>query len=82
MVSFQPTPDGEKVIIKTKCPMCRQTTDLEVPLRGFYLWRSGSLIQDALPELTPPQREQLITGMCDPCWKRLFGDSNQQTTAE
>ena len=34
-------------------------------------WRSGELIQDAFPYLSPEQREQLLTGFSPGDWARL-----------
>lgn len=33
---------------------------------------TGRFIQEIFTYLTPEQREILITGMCDKCWKELF----------
>lgn len=45
----------------------------------FNLWRKpreegGLLIQDAFPELSVDQREQLISGYCGECWDTLWSD--------
>ncbi len=31
-------------------------------------------IQNAFPELTPDQREQIISGTHPKCWAKMFGD--------
>jgi hypothetical protein len=43
----------------------------------FKGWlQSGALIQDALPDLSPSQREVLMTGIDDYEWDREFGDDD------
>ena len=44
-----------------------------MPVAGLKAWEDGELIQDALPNLTADQRELLISGTCDDCWKTMFG---------
>ena len=41
-------------------------------LAGLEAWESGVLIQDALPELSASEREQLMTGIHAECWDRAF----------
>lgn len=54
------------------CPFCGDTREVEVPTEGFRLWRAGELIQNALPELSPDDREALMTGICPRCWEETF----------
>lgn len=35
-------------------------------------WESGELIQDVMPELSPEEREFLITGITPEEWERAF----------
>jgi hypothetical protein len=58
--------------IEKQCPRCGQTNTLEVKTLGFEMWQKGSFIQDALPELTPSQREILQTGIDAKCWEEIF----------
>jgi len=42
-------------------------------LMGYYKWRhEGILIQEAIPDLTPNQREILMTGIGDDDFHRMF----------
>lgn len=54
------------------CVMCQKEIKLDVPLEDFKAWRSGTLIQDAMPYLTACQREMLITKICVKCNQNLF----------
>lgn len=60
------------MIVRTICPVCGDASEVPVPTEGYRAYQAGALIQDALPGLSPGQREALLTGTCDPCWERLF----------
>lgn len=51
------------------------TRTLDIPVTEAQLgaWRNGSLIQDAMPHLTPAQREFLKTGVTEEEWVEMFG---------
>lgn len=51
-----------------RCPRCGKPSTLEVDPAGWERWKSGVIIQRALPALTAEQRERLITGYCGPCF--------------
>lgn len=68
----------EKTItLKPRCPECGIINDVTVSIIGYHNYKSGMLIQDALPELNPVQREMLITGICGKCWNKMFDDSDE-----
>ena len=49
------------------------TLDLPVTKEQLYLWQNKKvLIQDAMPQLTPDQREFLMTGYTAEDWAILF----------
>ena len=60
--------------IDTFCPICGETSAIEVAVSQYLDWQMGTLIQHAFPQLTADQREQLITGICPQCWDLSFGD--------
>lgn len=35
-------------------------------------WKTGTLIQRAMPNLSADQRELLISHTCGKCWDRMF----------
>ncbi len=64
----------ETVLVTTKpCPFCNRESTLHVPIDGFRAWRAGALIQNALPDMSLAQREQLISGTHALCFERAFG---------
>ena len=61
--------------IGVQCPFCGCITELEIPLEGYFAWKlDGELVQNAFPELTPTEREMLISGICPDCQKDIFGE--------
>lgn len=64
------------VIIESKpCPLCNQRSKIMLPYQGWSAWfLDGKLIHEALPDLSPGEREALMTGLCEPCWDSTFSD--------
>ena len=55
-------------------PFCGEDHAVEVNLAQFEAWQNGELIQNAMPDLTFTEREQLISGLCPKCQVKVFGD--------
>lgn len=60
------------ITINCTCPFCHKAHFVEVDYRSYISWQNGQLIQYAMPELTPTEREQLISGICPKCQKSIF----------
>lgn len=61
------------VEIPKTCIMCGVGYTLTVPKQGFEDWYFGKAnIQDAMPNLTPGERELLISGICETCFDKIF----------
>lgn len=58
--------------VTKRCPFCGETGTIRARVEGMQAWQKGALIQHALPELTPAQREQLITGFHPECFEDAF----------
>ena len=64
--------------VSVTCPFCLKGDHVLVPLEGFCEWKNGeSVIQEAMPDLSPGEREQLMTGICAPCWDETFSDNEE-----
>ena len=48
--------------------------DLDITQEQYDDWISGMCIQEAMPNLSPSEREFLKTGLDDDDWDSLFGD--------
>ena len=66
---------SSKITFERICPLCKRKNSITVDKNDYEKWHSGTLIQRAFPYLSPAEREMLKTGICDTCWKELFGSS-------
>lgn len=62
------------VFVKPCCPFCHKQFEIEIPVYNLVDWYNGAKIQDCLPHLTESERELLVSGICDNCWKAIFSD--------
>jgi len=51
----------------------KSTLELDVTARQIASWEKGELIQDAMPNLTPAEREFIKTGVTPDEWDDIFG---------
>lgn len=65
-------------IIAITCPFCRADHEVEVNFEEYVNWVSGELIQNAMPSLTPTEREQLISHICPKCQETIFGADEEE----
>lgn len=58
------------MFITRKSPFTGRINTLDIPCteEQVRLWESGMLIQDAMPNLTPDEREFLMTGITADEW--------------
>lgn len=59
-------------IVKINCPFCGTIHYVEVNEKNYEAWINGELIQNAMPELSPTEREQLISNLCPKCQEDIF----------
>ena len=60
--------------IVRKSPLNGKTNEMEIPVTQEQLdqWNNGMLIQNAMPNLTPDEREFIMTGITEEEWDDLF----------
>jgi hypothetical protein len=58
--------------INLTCIFCCREHSVLVNKDSCDKWVDGELIQNAMPELNPTQREQLISKICPDCQDGLF----------
>jgi hypothetical protein len=51
----------------------KTTLEIDVTARQIASWEKGELIQDAMPNLTPAEREFIKTGVTPDEWDDIFG---------
>ena len=52
----------------------KTTLEIDVTARQIASWEKGELIQDAMPNLTPAEREFIKMGITPDEWDEIFGD--------
>lgn len=60
--------------VQEVCRWCKREVKLTVSRKGWFRWKTGTHIQDALPELSAGERELLISKTCEPCFDKMFGE--------
>jgi hypothetical protein len=63
-----------KITMKSAISGNINTLDVAITHEQFSAWDAGALIQDAMPQLTPAEREFLMTGITPKEWHEYFGD--------
>ena len=63
-----------RIDVSIICPFCGEDHTVEVNLTQYEAWQNGELIQNAMPNLTPTEREQLISQICPKCQAKIFGE--------
>lgn len=59
--------------VRTQCFHCKQMVTLPISNSDLTKFRkSGKLIQNFFPKLTPGEREILISGICGKCFDKMF----------
>lgn len=61
------------IILTIYCPFCEQEHEVRVFEEQYNKYCDGALAQDAFPQLTPTEREQIISHLCPECQKKIFG---------
>jgi hypothetical protein len=61
--------------ITRRSPFSGQMNEMEIPVTQTQMdaWQNGSLIQNAMPNLTADEREFLLTGITPAEWEKTFG---------
>jgi len=64
-----------KMTITRTCPITKKTNtvDLDVTPEQILDWQSGTLIQNAMPNLSADEREFVKTGISAEGWLKLWG---------
>ena len=61
-----------------KCPHCHNVIEFPISEERLLSWKQDTLIQNHFTELTPGQRELLISGICEECWNEMFPEEDEE----
>jgi hypothetical protein len=60
----------EKII---ECKFCQSNFVVSVDVDAYERWQNGEgFIQDLMPDMSPSERELLISQTCDDCFDAIF----------
>lgn len=60
-----------------RCIVCGSTSIVELDSKKVQRWEDGEHVQDVWPNMSPGEREMLITGTHPDCWDTLFGGEEE-----
>lgn len=62
-----------------ECPHCHRVIELPLKERELLAWNPNeTYVQTQFPQLTPSQREMLLSGLCEECWNEIFNDEDEE----
>jgi len=64
--------------VSGKCVITKKEYEVTVPRDGLIRWMNGTTIQNALPELSRPDAEFLITRTSPEGWESTFGPMEEE----
>lgn len=59
------------------CVHCRKPISISITEEQYNNWNQNNYIQDEFPQLTPAEREMLLSGICEDCWNILFKEEEE-----
>ncbi len=72
--TLEETPSGYMAVVTD---IKGRTHRIRVNLDDVIRWKSGELIQRAMPYLTPDQRELILSGIPGDLYDRMFSDDDK-----
>lgn len=61
---------------EVSCVHCGSEHVILLNRKDLEMWMSGeAYIQDSLDYISKSDRELLISGTCDSCWKKMWGEN-------
>ena len=70
---------SDKTDVKATCRKCSEVVIITVSKAALAEWLGGSdrHIQSVFPDLTPAEREMFLSGICGPCWNKIFDEPSE-----
>ncbi len=64
--------ENGNVTVHGICPVCRKEWAVKTTEAAWEAYKRGALAQAAFPDMPLAERELLISGVCDDCFKKMF----------
>ena len=61
-------------VVTPPCVLCKKGGEVTMPRAAYFRFTQGAMVQDAWPQGSDDEREQLINGTHPECFDILFGD--------
>lgn len=61
-----------------ECRKCGEPKEVSCTEEQYQNFVNGMLIQNAMPNVPAGERELLISGYCDDCFKKLFREEEDE----
>lgn len=76
LIEYCISPKGN---VGIECPHCHKVIKLPIKEEELLAWNPNEqFVQEAFPELTPGQREMLLSGLCEECWNEIFSEEDEE----
>jgi hypothetical protein len=66
------TQEDGNVHIVVSCTQCGISHEFTAPMVNYFFWVIGELVQNTFPDIPREDRELLVSGTCDVCFKKQF----------
>jgi hypothetical protein len=66
---------GDNIVFSGNCTVTGQPYQVTVPADAVAAWWQGVFIQDAMPGVSPGDREFLVSGISPAGWDRIFQEN-------
>lgn len=63
--------------VQWNCQRCQKSVSVDVPEEGLGAWETGTLIQDALPDVHSDIREMLMMRWCLQCVEEVYEEMKE-----
>lgn len=70
--------DSEQKAAYVYCRECQKTYVIPVEKEQIERWLAGGFIQSVMPSLDAGTRELLVSGTCNDCFDKLFGEDEEE----
>lgn len=74
--------DGDFVHIHRMCPFCHKAGMVTILEKQYHWWQDGMAIQNAMPDVSPGDREFLKSGIHSTCWDAEYPPDEEDVTVE
>ena len=72
LINVTKVTEGKYYVQSLPCPKCDDRMELVIEGRQMHAYHNERMIDEVLPDVSAEDRERFITGICPPCWDKMF----------